>query len=110
MRRLLPLLALALPALATAQDAPEGLVVLYACAAGSHLAAAYINAAGGTSYAVVVRDGRMTPMKAGPTGSGVRYFSLDGSKLVWHVKGDTGFLAHDDADETMIATDCTAMR
>ena len=30
------------------------------------------------------------------------------SKLVWHTKGDQGFLAHDDADETMIASDCTA--
>ena len=47
-------------------------------------------------------------MKAGPTGSGVRYLSLDASKLVWHTKGDQGFLAHDDADETMIASDCTA--
>jgi len=52
----------------------------------------------------------LIPMKAGPTGSGVRYLSLDRSKLVWHVKGDRGFLAHDDTDETMIATGCTAMR
>jgi membrane-bound inhibitor of C-type lysozyme len=89
---------------------PEGLVVHYACTAGGHLAAAYINAADGASYAVVVWEGRMTPMKAGPTGSGVRYVSLDRSKLVWHVKGDEGFLAHDDAEETMIATGCTAMR
>jgi len=36
--------------------------------------------------------------------------TLDRSKLVWHVKGDQGFLAHDDADETMIATGCTATR
>jgi membrane-bound inhibitor of C-type lysozyme len=48
------------------------------------------------------------PMKAGPTGSGVRYLSLDGSELVWHSKGDTGFFAHDDAGETMIAQDCKA--
>ena len=46
-------------------------------------------------------------MKAGPTGSGVRYVSLDGTALVWHTKGDQGFLARDDADLTMIATDCT---
>ena len=110
MRRLLPLLCLALPAMAAAQDVPEGLVTHYACAGGGHLAASYINPPGGASYAVVVWDGRMTPMKAGPTGSGVRYLSLDRSKLIWHVKGDQGFLAHDDADETMIATDCTAMR
>ena len=47
-------------------------------------------------------------MKAGPTGSGVRYVSLDDSRLVWHTKGTQGFLARDDADQTMIATDCTA--
>jgi membrane-bound inhibitor of C-type lysozyme len=111
MRRLLLLLGLAaLPAAAAAEDAPEGLVVHYACAGGDNLAAGYVNPPGGASYAVIVRDGRMIPMKAGPTGSGVRYLSLDRSKLVWHVKGDQGFLARDDTDETMIATGCTATR
>ncbi|MFO1143131.1 MAG: MliC family protein [Amaricoccus sp.] len=109
MRRLLALFWLA-PALAAAQPEPEGLVVHYACSGGVTLSAGYVNPPGGASYAVVVFDGRMTPMKAGPTGSGVRYLSLDRSKLVWHVKGDQGFLAHDDADETMIAEDCRARR
>ncbi|MFO1208560.1 MAG: MliC family protein [Amaricoccus sp.] len=107
--RLLPLLCLA-PALAAARPAPEGFVVHYACSGGATISAAYVNPPGGASYAVVVFDGRMTPMKAGPTGSGVRYLSLDRWKLVWHVKGDQGFLAHDDADETMIAPGCTASR
>ncbi len=116
MRRSPPLLCLALPvclalpAVAAAEDVPEGLVSHYTCAGGGHLAAAYLNPPGGAAYAVVVWDGRMTPMKAGPTGSGVRYRSLDGSKLVWHAKGAQGFLAHDDAGETMIAQDCKAMR
>ena len=56
---------------------PRASSVHYACAGGAHLAAAYLNPPGGASYAVVVFDGRMTPMKAGPTGSGVRYVSLD---------------------------------
>jgi membrane-bound inhibitor of C-type lysozyme len=99
---------LALPALAAAGDAPEAIVAHYACAGGAHLAAAYINPPGGDSYAVVVWDGRMLPMKAGPTGSGVRYLSIGDPRLVWHTKGDTGFLARDDADLTMIATDCKA--
>ena len=98
---------LAAPTLAAAQDAPAGTVVHYACAGGGRLAAAYINAPG-ASYAVVVWDGRMTPMRAGPAGSGVRYLSLDGSGLVWHTKGDAGFLARDDAGETMIAPGCEA--
>lgn len=110
MRLPLTLAALALPAAAWAQDAPEGLVRHYTCAGGAHLAAAYINAPGGSSYAVVVFDGKMTPMKAGPTGSGVRYVSLAPPALVWHTKGAQGFLARDDDDETMIATDCQATR
>ena len=110
MRRLFLLCLGALPAAAAAQGAPEGLVVDYACTGGESLAAGYVNPPGGASYVVLVRDGQLIPMKAGPTGSGVRYLSLDRSKLVWHVKGDRGFLAHDDTDETMIATGCTAMR
>ena len=43
----------------------------------------------------------------GPTGSGVRYVSLDDTRLVWHTKGRDGFLAHDDAEETMIAANCS---
>jgi len=100
------LAALALPAAAPAQTAPEGLVQHYTCAGGAHLAAAYINPPEGGSYAVVVFDGQMTPTKAGLSGSGVRYVSIGEPKLVWHTKGNVGFLAHDDADETMILTDC----
>ena len=49
MRRLLPLLALALPAPVAAEVVPEGLVVHYACASGDALAAGYINPPGGGS-------------------------------------------------------------
>ncbi|HRO11085.1 MliC family protein [Amaricoccus sp.] len=101
-------LTLALPTTAPAQTAPEALVQHYTCADGAHLAAAYINTPEGASYAVVVFDGTMTPMKAGLSGSGVRYVSLGAPKLVWHTKGDVGFLAHDDADMAMIANECTA--
>ena len=72
------------------------------------LTVAYINPPGGASYAVVLHDGELVPMKAGPTGSGVRYVSIGEPKLVWHTKGDAGFLAQDDADETMIAPECIA--
>ena len=103
---LISALALVLPAIA--QDVPEGTSLQYACAGGAHLAVAYINPPGGDSYAVVGWDGRVIPMKAGPTGSGVRYLSLDDTNLVWHTKGDGGFLAHDDAAMTMILADCAA--
>ena len=57
---------------------------------------------------MVLHEGDLVPMKAGPTGSGVRYVSIGEPRLVWHAKGDVGFLARDDADETMIAPECIA--
>lgn len=86
----------------------EGLTVAYRCEGGVAVTAAYINTPAGESYAVVLHDGTLTPMKAGPTGSGVRYVSLAGPGLVWHTKGDGGFLARDDAGETLVAGDCVA--
>jgi membrane-bound inhibitor of C-type lysozyme len=92
----------------TAPAVPEGLSARYACAGGARVEVAYINAADGASYAVVAHAGRLVPMKAGPTGSGVRYVALDGSGLVWHAKGVAGVLARDDADEAVLAADCAA--
>ena len=98
-------LAAALPA--AAQDVPEGSTATYACAGGTTLEAAYLNTPDGTSYAVVAFEGRLVPMKSGPTGSGVRYVTLgDGEPLVWHTKGPDAFLARDDADETMLVEGC----
>ena len=47
-------------------------------------------------------------MKAGLSGSGVRYVSIGEPKLIWHTKGIDGFLAHDDADMTLISAECIA--
>lgn len=92
---------------ALAQGVPEGMTVSYACDGGGRLSVAYINPAGTQdSFAVLLHDGALVPMKAGPTGSGVRYVSIGEPKLVWHTKGNAGFLAHDDAAETMILQDC----
>jgi hypothetical protein len=52
---------------AFAQGVPEGQAVAYGCDGGATLAVAYINPPGGDSYAVVAYDGRLVPMKAGPT-------------------------------------------
>ncbi len=107
MRRLLILTAF-LPALpALADDVPLAVTGTYLCDVGQRIEVAYLNPPGGPSLAVLAWDGRLIPMQAGPTGSGVRYLSIDPSKLVWHTKGDAGFLAHDNAGETMILTDCT---
>jgi membrane-bound inhibitor of C-type lysozyme len=93
---------------AAAAQAPEVLIVSYVCAGGAAIEVTYINPPGGLSYAVLLHDGALVPMKAGPTGSGVRYVSTGEPRLVWHTKGDAGFLARDDADMAMIASDCLA--
>ena len=107
MRAMVPMaLVLALPA--AAQDAPEGQALTYDCEGGSALQVAYINPPGGESYAVVAYGGQLIPMKSGPTGSGVRYVSLGlPEALVWHTKGDQGFLARD-ADMAMLREGCVA--
>jgi membrane-bound inhibitor of C-type lysozyme len=105
MRLLFPAcLALALPA---AAQAPVGLAATYLCAGGAVLQVAYLNPPDLPGFAVVAHAGVLVPMQAGPTGSGVRYLALDGSGLVWHSKGDEGFLAGDgdDEQETLLA-DC----
>jgi membrane-bound inhibitor of C-type lysozyme len=90
-----------------AEEVPEAMTVSYACDGGGTLAAAYVNPADSKeSFAVLLHDGALVPMKAGPSGSGVRYVSIEEPRLVWHTKGNAGFLAHDDAEETMILKDC----
>ena len=55
------------------------------------LQVAYLNPEGGPSLAVVAYGGQLVPMRAGPTGSGVRYVAIDGG-LIWHSKGPEGTL------------------
>ena len=101
-------LVTALAAPAAADGVAEGLTVHYRCEGEAEVDAAYINTPGGESYAVVLHGGVLMPMKAGISGSGVRYVSLQPPALVWHTKGNEGFLANDDAGETMIAGGCVA--
>ena len=77
------MLRIALAALAVtvsptlAEDIPEGMIVAYACDGGGKLTVAYINPAGLEEFfAVVFHDGALVPMKAGISGSGVRYVSI----------------------------------
>ena len=104
MRYALPALLL-LAAPAAAQDA---LAVTYLCDGDAVLQVAYLNPADGPSLAVVAYAGRLVPMQAGPTGSGVRYLAFDrASGLLWHNKGDEGFLATDDGtQETVVLGNC----
>lgn len=95
---------------AFAEEVPEAMTVAYACDGGGTLEVVYVNPADTReSFAVLLHDGRLVAMKAGPTGSGVRYVSVGEPRLVWHTMGNVGFLAHDDAGETTILTDCNAV-
>lgn len=105
MRLALCLAAFALPSFA---HAGEAVSVHYRCDDGARLPVAYVNTPAGESYAVLVHDGKLDILKAGMAASGVRYVSIDGSDLVWHVKGNEGFLAQDDAGEPMILAGCKA--
>lgn len=98
-------LAPALPLAAADPPAPS-VALTYVCAGGAVLQAAYINPDDGTSFAVVGWAGRLVPMRAGPTGSGVRYEALDGSGLVWHGKGNGGLLLGPDG--AILLDACTA--
>lgn len=111
MRPLIPALLALLPLPALAQDPAPALTQTYLCAGGAVLQVAYLNPADGESYAVVAFGGQLIPMQAGISGSGVRYVALDpASGLVWHTKGDEGFLAHDTAeDQQTILGDCAAV-
>lgn len=106
--RLAACAVLTLPAVAPAVFAAEAETIHYRCDDAARLPVAYVNTPTGDSYAVVVYDAKLSILKAGPSGSGVRYTSIDGSNLVWHVKGSEGFLARNDADETMILRNCKA--
>lgn len=75
------------------------------------LQVAYLNPAGGPSLAVVNWAGRLIPMQAGPTGSGVRYIAFDEQESFrWHTKGPEGtllFMAADHtAQEEVVLGDC----
>lgn len=104
--------AAALPALA--QEAAPALSVNYACAGGAVLKVAYINPAEGDSLAVVDWAGKLIPMRAGVSASGVRYIAFDEQQSYrWWSKGDGGFLnfmaADHEAEEEPVLEDCKAI-
>lgn len=109
MRPLFPVLLALAGAPAAAQDVAPALALTYVCDGGAVLQVAYLNPPEGDSYAVVAYAGQLVPMHAGPVASGVRYIAFDASGLVWHTRGNTGFLAHDDgANQVTILDGCNA--
>lgn len=89
---------------------PPGFSVTYLCAGNAVLQVAYLSETG-PSLAVANWAGKLIPMQAGPTGSGVRYIAFDEQQSFrWHTKGPEGtllFLAADHtAQEEVVLGDC----
>lgn len=115
MIRRLALACLAFAGPAAAQDALPGLSATYVCDGGAVLQVAYINPETGPSVAVVAWAGKLVPMQAGPTGSGIRYIAFDEQESWrWRTTGDEGallFLAADHtAKEEEVLTGCRRVR
>lgn len=86
---------------ALGQDGLPALSATYVCDGAAVLQVAYINPATGPSLAVVGWAGKLIPMQAGPTGSGVRYIAFDEqASYRWHTKGAEGTLLFLAADHT----------
>lgn len=112
MTRTLAAALFALAAPAAADEIPPALSATYVCDGTAVLQVAYINPETGPSLAVIAWAGRLVPMQAAPTGSGVRYVAFDEqASFRWHSKGDAGsllFLAADHtAEEEIVLAGCT---
>jgi membrane-bound inhibitor of C-type lysozyme len=75
--------------------------VVYRCAGGTRLAVAYLNLKSGESLATLYLRGRQYVLRSAPSGSGMRYVSLDEQAgYRWYTNADEGTLAHLPADHT----------
>ncbi len=114
MRRARVTAAVCLMTAAAPLSAETGVIVTeYACERSVTLPVVFINPSDGPGLAVMTYEGRMIAMRSAPTGSGVRYVSLDeqvGYRL--YTKGDeamVAFLAADHtASEQMLLKGCQA--
>ena len=83
-------LALLLATPASAQDVPEALTVLLFLRRWRRPRRSPTSTRRAGLLTPSFSTRAIVPMKAGPTGSGVRYVSIGEPRLVWHVKGDAG--------------------
>lgn len=82
----------------------------YTCEGDASLQVVFVNTATGNSYAIVLEQDRMIPMKIAESASGARYLSVgtEGSYQLW-TKGDSADLVALDGDtETPLRSGCTA--
>lgn len=92
--------------------AAETLTFRYTCARGVEIPAVYVNALDQPGVAVILVEGRLIALEAGPSGSGVRYaWPSDGSGYVWWTKGDEAALYWRNGEigeETLLLDGCRA--
>ncbi len=89
------------------------LPVTFTCENGVPLQVAYFNAPDGSSAAAMMLDGRLIAMNQTPSGSGIRYQSIDETgTYILRSKGwdaTVRFLATDDAtSEQVVLKDCVS--
>lgn len=82
--------------------------VLYACEGDMTMEVVFLNTAGGNSYAFVLADGEMIPMRVAVSASGARYLSIEPqpTRQLWEAKGRADLVALDGEAQTPLRRDC----
>lgn len=98
----------AVPALA--ENADDLRRVVYACEGGKAMEVVFLNTAGGDSYAFVLADGEMIPMRVAVSASGARYLSLgpQPTRQLWEAKGRADLVGLEGETEVPLRHDCAA--
>jgi len=87
----------------------SGPLLSYLCESGAELQLAEVTLETGETLVFLFFDGDEIQMRAVPAASGTRYRALDpDTPLVWHSKGEEGFLAREEAggENDMLETGC----
>ena len=71
----------------------KAMQVAYQCEHGIKIPVTYINTQAGSSFAVLLVEGKQVPMNNVRSGSGALYVSIDDAeRYSWHTKGDAASL------------------
>ena len=71
----------------------KAMQVAYQCELGIKIPVTYINTQAGSSFAVLLVEGKQVPMNNVRSGSGALYASInDAERYRWHTKGDSAIL------------------
>lgn len=97
---------LAAPAFAAPSDSING--VNYACAGNEVLRVVYVNTAAGNSYAILMQQDEMIPMKLMKSASGANYkaISKDYTYQLWTKGKNADLVTVDGGKEDFVLRDC----